>query len=821
MSIVTPLSPDALCRKTDAAGLPFKDTLELTGFDEWPGQERAIEAVRFGIGIKRAGYNMFALGSTGAGKHTLVRHFIEEKAASEAVPANWCYVHNFDQPHKPNAISLPAGRGALFKKDMEQLTEELRVAIPAAFESDDSRARMEALEAEFKARGDKAFADLQNRAAEKNTGLIRTPMGLALAPVHDGEVLGPEEYQKLPEAEQETRRADMEVLQSELQDILRQMPKWETEHRERARALSREIATFSVTHLIDELRNAYKDLPDVLAHLDAVQDDVVDNTANFIAAKAHELGGAPAQAGPQIMGPESSEQGDAAFINRYHVNLLGDHGADGGAPVVYEDNPTHGNLIGRIEHIAQMGALLTDFTLIKPGALHRANGGYLILDARKVLMQPFAWEELKRTIKAGEIRIESLGQAMSFVSTVSLEPEPVPLDVKIIMTGDRRLYYMLSAMDPEFSELFKVAVDIEEDIDRNSEMIPLFADFIGNLIDRDGLKPLNADGVARVMDHAARLAGDSEKLSSHAENIADLLREADYWAAQSGADKVGRGDVQRALDAQTRRADRVRERTQEAVRRGIVLIDLEGAVAGQVNGLSVLQMGGFSFGQPSRITASVQLGKGDVVDIERQVELGGPLHSKGVMILSGFLGQRFGATAPMALKASLVFEQSYGGVDGDSASSAEVYALLSALSGIAIKQSLAVTGSVNQRGFVQAIGGVNEKIEGFFDVCKEAGLTGAHGVLIPESNVKHLMLRDDVVEAVREGKFQVYPIKTIDEGIEVLTGIPAGGLSDTGNYPDGSVNAAVAQRLREMSDIVRKFNAKGDEPNKDEKEIKP
>ncbi|MGY8960817.1 MAG: AAA family ATPase, partial [Alphaproteobacteria bacterium] len=545
MSIVAPLSPDALCRKTDPSGLPFVDTLELTGFDEWPGQERAIEAVQFGIGIKRAGYNMFALGSTGAGKHTLVRHFIEEKAASEAVPANWCYVHNFNQPHRPNAISLPAGRGVSFKKDMEELTEELRVAIPAAFESDDSRARMEALEETFKARGDKAFVDLQNRAAEKNTGLIRTPMGLALAPVHEGEVLGPEEFQKLPEAEQETRRADMEVLQSELQDILRQIPKWETEHREQVRVLSREIATFSVTHLIDELRGAYKDLPDVLEHLDAVQDDVVENTANFIAAKARELGGAPAQGfpaqgGPQIMGPDSGEQGDASFINRYHVNLLGDHAADGGAPVVYEDNPTHGNLIGRIEHIAQMGALLTDFTLIKPGALHRANGGYLILDARKVLMQPFAWEELKRTIKSGEIRIESLGQAMSFVSTVSLEPEPVPLDVKIIMTGDRRLYYMLSAMDPEFSELFKVAVDIEEDIDRNSEMVPLFAEFIGNLIDRDGLKPLDADGVARVMDHAARLAGDSEKLSSHAEKIADLLREADYWAAQSGAEQVGR-----------------------------------------------------------------------------------------------------------------------------------------------------------------------------------------------------------------------------------------------------------------------------------------
>lgn len=802
MAPVSSLKPDTLCRKTDPAGLSLDTTLDLTGFDEWPGQDRAIEAVRFGIGIKRAGYNLFALGPTGAGKHTLVRHFIEEKAASEAVPVDWCYVHNFVDPHKPNAINLPAGRGGPFQKDMLQLTEELRVSIPAAFESDDSRARMEALEGEFKERGDKAFGDLQGRAGEKGIGLIRTPLGLALAPVRENEVLGPEEFQKLPEAEQETLRADMEVLQKELQDILRQMPKWETEHRERMRALSREITRFSVAHLIDELRGAYKEIPAVLEYLDAVQEDVVEHANEFIAAKARELGG-PVQAGQ-----DAGDAGDGAFAKRYHVNLLGDYDTKHGAPVVYEDNPAHGNLIGRIEHVAHMGALLTDFTLIKPGALHRANGGYLILDARKVLMQPFAWEELKRTIKSGEIRIESLGQTLSFISTVSLEPEPIPLDVKIVMTGDRYLYYMLSALDPEFAELFKVAVDIEEDIDRTPEMTPLFVEYIGNLIDRDALRPFNADGVARVLDHAARLAGDSEKLSSHAEKISDLLREADYCARQAGEDLVGRAHVQSALDAQIRRADRVRSRTQEAIRRGTILIDVEGEAVGQVNGLSVLQLGGFAFGQPSRITASAQLGKGDVVDIERQVELGGPLHSKGVMILSGFLGQRYAAKSPLALKASLVFEQSYGGVDGDSASSAELYALLSALSGAPVKQSLAVTGSVNQHGFVQAIGGVNEKIEGFFDVCQQAGLTGSQGVLIPESNVKHLMLRDDVVDAVRAGQFDVYPIATIDEGIEVLTGTPAGVRNRQGRYPKGTINHAVETRLHELSEAVRQFSAK-------------
>ena len=571
------------------------------------------------------------------------------------------------------------------------------------------------------------------------------------------------------------------------------------------RALGREVTLSAVSHLIGELRQNYQDIPGVITHLDAVENDIVEHANDFLTASQDNQ--------PEIVAPQEGVSAPPSF-RRYEVNLLRDHAADqAGAPVIYENHPTHGNLLGRVEYIAQFGALITDFTLIKPGALHRANGGYLILDAMKVLMQPFAWEELKRTIKAQEIRIESPGQAMGLISTVSLEPQPIPLDVKVILLGDRQLYYMLAALDPEFPEIFKVAVDIEEHIDRTPETTNLFAQFVAGIAKRETLKPLDAGAVARVVDHAVRLSGDSEKISCHTESITDVLCESDYWASQAGRRIVTVDDIQHTIDAQIHRMDRIRERTQEAIRRGTILIDTKGARAGQVNGLSVLQIGGFAFGQPSRITASVQLGKGDVIDIERQVELGGPLHSKGVLILAGFLGERFGLKRPLALKASLVFEQSYGGVDGDSASSAELYALLSALADAPILQSLAVTGSVNQHGQVQAIGGVNEKIEGFFDICRQDGLTGDQGVLIPASNLKHLMLRHDVVQAAREGRFRVFPIETIDQGIELLTGVPAGVRDGAGEYPADSINGRIEQKLEALSDVVRQFNAKGHSEN--------
>jgi lon-related putative ATP-dependent protease len=571
------------------------------------------------------------------------------------------------------------------------------------------------------------------------------------------------------------------------------MPQWDRERRAKVKELNQEVGMFAVGHFIEELRRTYLDLPAVLAYVTSVQQDVIDNLDEFL-GMTDTPPAAPAEASP----PQPPVR--ASFFRRYRVNVVVDHSGATGAPVIYEDHPAVQNLVGRIEHMAQMGTLVTDFNLIKAGALYRANGGYLILDARKVLLQPFAWEELKRALRSREIRIEVLGQTLSLVSTVSLEPEPIPLDVKVILLGERLLYYTLYQADPDFGELFKVAADFEDQMDRTSDNHLLYARMIGTIARQEGIRPLDRAGVARVIEQSARLAGDADKLSTHVHTVADLLREADYWAGEAQHPVIDATDVQHAIDAQIRRLDRVRERIQEEIQRGTILIDTQGAAVGQVNGLSVLSMGQFAFGRPSRITARVRLGRGEVVDIEREVALGGPIHSKGVLILSAYLGARYASDRPLSLSASLVFEQSYSGVEGDSASSAELYALLSALADLPVKQGLAVTGSVNQRGQVQAIGGVNEKIEGFFDTCRAQGLTGEQGVLIPASNVKHLMLRHDVVAAVAAGQFQVYAVETIDQGIELLTGVPAGERDNAGAFPAGSVNQRVEARLVELAE---------------------
>ncbi|HEY64489.1 MAG TPA: AAA family ATPase [Caldilineae bacterium] len=802
MTSIRPLAPEELYRRCDPAQFPFETTDELEELQEIIGQPRAVEAVRFGIGIEREGYNIFALGPTGTGKHTLVRKFLEQKAATEPVPPDWCYVNNFERPHQPRALRLPPGTGVALQKDMSRLVEDIRTALSSAFESDEYRTRRQVIEEEFRERQEKAFNELRERAQERGLALLRTPVGLVFAPLRDGEVMAPEEFQKLPEEERKRIEAEVEVMQEELQKIVHEMPRWEREMREKIRELDREVTNFAVGHLIEELRKKYEALPEVVEYLNAVQQDVIENVREFLR---------PQEQQPPSSSPPPHPLAGPPSLRRYQVNVLVDNSQAKGAPVIYEDNPTYQNLIGRVEHVAQMGALVTDFTLIKPGALHRANGGYLILDARKVLLQPYAWEGLKRALQARQIRIESLGEMLSLVSTVSLEPEPIPLDVKVALVGDRLLYYLLSALDPDFSELFKVAADFDDEIDRNDENQMLYARLIATLARKEGLRPFHRTAVARVIEHSSRLAGDAEKLSTRMQVICDLLREADYWAGQAGNGVVTAQDVQRAIDAQIYRVDRLRERLQEEILRGTILIDTEGERIGQVNGLSVIELGNFAFGRPSRITARVRLGKGEVIDIEREVELGGPIHSKGVLILSSFLASRYSAERPLSLSASLVFEQSYSGVEGDSASSAELYALLSAIAQVPIKQSLAVTGSVNQHGEIQAIGGVNEKIEGFFDVCKARGLTGEQGVLIPAANVKHLMLRPDVVEAVAAGQFHIYPIETVDQGIEILTGIPAGERDESGNYPEGTINYLVEKRLAEMTEKQLAFSKGAEE----------
>jgi lon-related putative ATP-dependent protease len=565
------------------------------------------------------------------------------------------------------------------------------------------------------------------------------------------------------------------------------MPIWRREALRKMRELDREVTRIAVNSLIDDLKAQYAGLPQVQEYLAQVQEDTLENAAIFRQAKEGEP--------PTLFGiPLARVEGIEGPFRRYAVNVIIEHSATRGAPVVHEDNPTHDALVGRIEHISQMGALLTDFTLIKAGALHRANGGYLVLDALKVLTQPYAWEALKRALRAREIHTRSLGQEIGIISTVSLEPEPIELDVKVVLVGERRLYYLLHELDPEFAELFKVAADFEEDMPRTSADDLRYARLIAACAGAEKLRALDRAACALVIEHQSRDARDGEKLSVRMQNLVDLLREADYWAGVAGRDVVGAGDVRRAIDAQITRADRVRERLQEEIVRGTLLIDTEGSRVAQVNGLAALQLGDYVFGTPHRITARVRLGAGRVVDIERESQLGGPIHSKGVLILSGYLAGRYTPSKPLSLSASLVFEQSYGGVEGDSASSAELYALLSALAGAPLRQDLAVTGSVNQHGDIQAIGAVNEKIEGFFDLCHARGLSGKQGVVIPEANVKNLMLREDVLAAVEQGRFAVYAVKSVDEGIELLAGLPA-----------QEVHARVESRLAEFAEKARAF----------------
>lgn len=792
MTSPTQLEPRQLYHRCDPEQFGFQTTAELDDLSEIIGQKRAMDAVRFGAGIRHDGYNLFVVGPSGIGKRSMVRQFLQKKAVSEHEPADWCYLNNFAQPHKPQALRLPSGRGEDLRLQMQQLVEYLRTAIPALFESDDYRAKVAAIKEEFSKRQTQAFKELGEDAEKQEIALLRTPDGFALAPTRNHEVIPPDEYEKLPEEEKKRAAGIIAEFQERLEKILSHMPQWHKERSERVKQLNRETTLSAVAHVMNGLRGRFADLPEVLKYLDIVQQDMVDHADNFVRQEE-----SATIAGMTIVSHQT--------LHRYQVNALVTNGKTAGAPIVSEDNPSYSNLVGRVEHIAELGALVTDFTLIKPGALHRANGGYLLLDVRKVLSQPFAWEGLKRALQSRQIRIESLGQIYSLVSTVSLEPEPIPLDVKIFLFGDSLLYYLLKEYDPEFGELFKVAADFEERIPRNADSDLLYARLISTLARKEALLPFDRSAVARVIEHSARLVGDAERLSTHVRSVADLLREADYWARESGQPVATAAHVQQSIDAQIRRQDRLRDHLHEAILRETLMIATEGAVTSQINGLSVIELGDFAFAQPTRITATARLGEGQVVNIEREVKLSGALHSKGVLILSSFLAARYARNQPLALSASLVFEQCYGTVDGDSASLAELCVLLSNLANAPIKQSLAVTGSVNQSGQVQAIGAVNEKIEGFFDICAARGLNGEQGVLIPAANVKHLMLRRDVVAAAEAGCFRIYALNNVDQAIAILTGLPAGEAGADGAYPEGSVNCRVAARLAELTRIRESF----------------
>jgi lon-related putative ATP-dependent protease len=796
-----PLPASALYRRCDPSRLGFATTAELEPLDDAPGQLRALEALQFGLGIRRDGYNLFAIGPAGTGKRTLIDQLTRKRATAEPTPEDWIYVFNFAEPHKPRALSLPAGRGTQLRQDVRTLIDELRAALPAAFESDDYRTRRKTIDAVLKERQDHAFQKLQRRAKEHDIAVVRTPVGIGLAPMRNGEVMEPDEFNKLPAAEQQRLQEEMSAIHKDFQAMLEQAPKWESDRREKIRELNHDVTRFAIGFRFDALSQRYADLAHIVEHLKVAERDLVENAEHFLAAAQSSASEVPTEIVARHLFVETNP------YDRYQVNLLVDHSRNGGAPVVEEDHPTLQNLVGRVEYKPQLGNLITDFTLIKPGALHMANGGYLLLDARRLLMQPFAWEELKRALRAGEIQIRSVADMVGMLSTVTLQPAPIPLKVKVVLSGDRQLYYLLAGLDPDFQEMFKVAADFDDEVDRTGESEMAYARLIASITRREDIRPLDRPAVARVIEHAARIAGDSEKVTARLEMVADLLREADHLAAEAEAKTITSGDIQRTIDLQVHRASRIRERIYEQIRRGTILIDTTGSRIGQVNGLSVLQLGGFMFGQPSRISARIRLGKGEVVDIEREVELGGPIHSKGVLILAGFLGGRFGSDRPLALSASLVFEQSYGGVEGDSASMAELCAILSALAKVPIRQGIAITGSVNQNGESQAIGGANEKIEGFFDVCRTAGLTGEQGVIIPAANVTHLMLRRDVVEAAAASRFRIVPVRTVDEAMAALTGVAAGARDAAGNYPAGSINQRVEAELIALAERAKSFTA--------------
>lgn len=801
MKLPPPLPPEALYNAFDPDSLPFQTTAELEDGLEIIGQQRAIDAIRFGIGIRHQGYNLFALGPNGSGRQTTANRFLQMRATGEPTPDDWCYVYNFEQPHKPRAHRLPPGRANAFRDDMKKLAEELFSVLQATFSGEEYQLQKRALEEELRGLHTEALEKLREEAQANNIALIQTPGGFAFAPLKEGgEVITPDEFMRLDQESQKKIEADVSQLQESLQRIMQQIPNLHREMQSRLKALNERVVEFTITPLMEELRQKYSDLDTISRHLEEVQKDIIQNFEAF----TQEEDGEGRQLIGAIMGIAPTER--KAAMTRYEVNVVVDNSEVKGAPVIFLDQPRYQNLVGRVEHIAQMGALVTDFTLIKPGALHQANGGYLLLDALKLLTEPFAYEGLKRALRKGEIAIESLGQVYSMISTVSLEPEPIPLNVKVVLIGERLLYYLLSSNDPEFNELFKVSADFEDDMARTPDSALAYARVMAEVARTEGLRQFDRQAVGRVIEYGSRLVEDTQKLSTHMQSITDILREADYWAGEAGREIVTRADVQRALDTQIVRAGRVRDRIQEQILVDQVLIDTEGAVVGQVNGLSVYALGNQSFGRPARITARVRMGSGEVVDIEREVDMGGPIHSKGVLILSGFLGERYAAERPLSLRATIVFEQSYGGVEGDSASSAELYALLSALAGVPIKQSLAVTGSINQRGQIQVIGGVNEKIEGFFDVCQARGLTGEQGVLIPAANVRNLMLRADIQEAARNGQFHIYPVSTVDEGMELLTGLAAGEPDEDGDFPPDSINGRVVARLATFTEKQRQFS---------------
>ncbi|MDR8393926.1 AAA family ATPase [Aliifodinibius sp. S!AR15-10] len=794
----------------------FKTTEEVSNLTTVLGQERLTSSMEFGMEIDKEGYNIFALGPNQTDKRSHIQQLLNEKSKNGATPDDICYINNFDDRYKPKLLTLPAGRGTELKKQMVKLIDELPPTLKSAFETEEYQNRQQALQDEVQQQQDQTFEELQNKAREKGLSLMRTPAGFSFAPIDDdGELMNEEDIRSLPEEKREELQETTRELQQELQDIIRKMPANKRKMREKKKELDKEIATFAVKDLFNEVREQFEDLEKVQSFLDDVEIDVIENVHGILGSQGQQGQNKLAQmmggGGQQQMQQSPLSSSTSPVLDRYRVNLLVDNSETEGAPVIYEDNPSYKNLVGRVEYQSKMGALTTNFNMIKPGALHKANGGYLILNVREVLLEPFAWEGLKRALKSGELKIESLGESYSMISTVSLEPAPIDIDVKVILFGQRMLYYLLCQFDPEFQKLFKVEADFEDEIERNEEGHKQYVRFLAGLIKENDLRHFDKQAVAKIIEQSSRMVGDNEKLSTKTEEVKDLLIESDYWAGKNGHEVVKFEDVEKAIEQKIYRSARLRDKVQESINRDYIYIDTEGESVGQVNGLSVVTIGNLMFGRPNRITARVELGKGEIINIEREVDMSGPIHSKGVLILKGYLGERYATEQPLSMSASLVFEQSYSNIDGDSASAAELCALLSAIGKIPIKQSFGITGSVNQHGKIQPIGGVNEKIEGFFDICQQRGLTGDQGVLIPETNEKNLMLRNDILGAVEENNFHIYSISTIEEAMELLTGLEMGKADEQDNYPEGTINHQIRQQLDQLADNRKAFVSTGND----------
>lgn len=788
------LTPEQLTWHCDPAQFEFETTSSLSCLEGTIGQDRALTAIEFGLGIKDSGFNIFILGEPGTGRSSTIKKILKIRAEGETVPDDWCYVHDFKDGTRPTHFHLPAGLGKELHKDVETLVGRLREEIPKVFESKEYEQQKNRIAAEYQEKNKKLFQDLEQRVNEEGFILQRSVSGLVLVPTKNGHPFSQQEYESLSDEERAALDERGTKLQGQLNEVLRQVREQEKEMREIVAQMEKDMLSYAMVHLFEELEEKYKEHEKVKAHFDNCKKDILERIEEFRPSE-----------GPKIALPGMKMGGQEPSFDRYLVNLFIDNSCLKGAPVIYEANPTYFNLFGRIEHIIQMGNAITNFTMIKSGALHRANGGYLILDCRGVLVNLFSYEALKRSIRNREVKIEDMAEQFRLIATVSLKPQPIPLRCKIILIGTSRLYYLLYQLDDDFRKYFKVKADFNRMMKNTWENVQQYALFVATQCQNEQLLPFDPTGVARVVEHSARLIEDKNRLSSRFIDLADLIREAAFYAVQQGKDRVDCSHVNLAIEAKVYRSNKLEERIQEFIEDGTILVDTEGAVVGQANGLSVYQMGDYSFGKPSRVTVRTYLGRGGVINIEREAKLSGPIHDKGVLILAGFLGDRYAQDKPLSLAASICFEQSYSGVEGDSASSTELYGLMSSLSGFPIRQGIAVTGSVNQRGQIQPIGGVNEKIEGFYVVCKAKGLTGEQGVVIPVQNVENLMLKQEIIDAVQEGKFHIWAVATVDEGIEILTGTPAGERQEDGSWTEGTVNYGVDKRLRELAEALRKF----------------